>query len=148
MQLNDENSKFIKGQKQQTVQMIKQQDDNLVVLGSAVDRVGEMAKTINTEVKEQSIMLDGLDQDINDASSRLNTVQEALGKLLKTKDGCQIWTIVILTAILMLLSKYLFAACVFGLKFQLYCYLLSVFIIYFDTIIQLIVFFYYLKLLW
>ena len=103
--MHEENSKFIKGQKQQTVQMIRQQDDNLEILGSAVDRVGEMAKTINTEVKEQSIMLDGLDQDINDASSRLNTVQEALGKLLKTKDGCQIWTIVILTAILMLLSK-------------------------------------------
>ncbi|RYH30688.1 hypothetical protein EON65_04435 [archaeon] len=106
--MHEENSKFIKGQKQQTVQMIKQQDDNLVILGSAVDRVGEMAKTINTEVKEQSIMLDGLDTDINDASSRLNTVQEALGKLLKTKDGCQIWTIVILTAILMLLSKHFF----------------------------------------
>lgn len=106
LQLYEENSRFIKGQKQQTIQMIHQQDQNLDKLGQAVDRVGVMAKEINTEVKEQSIMLDGLDRDINDASNRLNVVQEALGKLLKTKDGCQIWTVVILTLILILLSKF------------------------------------------
>jgi len=85
--------------------MINQQDESLDKLGQAVDRVGVMAKEINSEVKEQSIMLDGLDRDIGDASNRLNVVQEALGKLLKTKDGCQIWTVVILAIILILLSK-------------------------------------------
>ncbi len=77
-----------------------------MILGDAVDRVGNMAKTINVEVKGQGIMLDGLDHDINDASNRMTTVQEALQKLLKTKDGCQIWTIVILTVILVILSKF------------------------------------------
>lgn len=105
-QLYEENSQFIKNQKQQTIQMINRQDESLGILGDAVDRVGVMAKEINTEVKEQNILLDGLDRDISDASSRLDVVQEALGKLLKTKDGCQIWTVVILTLILVLLSKF------------------------------------------
>eukprot|EP00981_Chlorochromonas_danica_P001695 scaffold369_cov177-Ochromonas_danica.AAC.28 len=99
-QAYEENSRFIRGQKQQTIELINQQDQNLDKLGQAVDRVGVMAKEINTEVKEQGVMLDGLERDIDDSSSRLAVVQEALGKLLKTKDGCQIWTIVILTLVL------------------------------------------------
>ena len=44
--------------------------------------------------------------DIEQASDKMNTVQAALEKLLKTKDGCQIWTVVILAGILSLLSKF------------------------------------------
>jgi hypothetical protein len=51
-------------------------------------------------------MLDNLDSDLEQATSKMDVVMEALQKLLKTKDGCQIWTIVILTIILILLSKY------------------------------------------
>lgn len=104
-QAYSENSSFIKNQKQQTVELIETQDKGLVLLGEAVDRVHEHAKAINSEVKEQNVMLDQLGNDVDQASSNLAVVQEALGKLLKTKDGCQIWTVVILTLILVLLSK-------------------------------------------
>jgi hypothetical protein len=40
------------------------------------------------------------------AGEKMNVVMEALGKLLKTKDGCQIWTIVILAGILILLGEW------------------------------------------
>jgi hypothetical protein len=50
-------------------------------------------------------MLDRLDTDLEQATTKMDVVMEALQKLLKTKDGCQIWTIVILTFILILLSK-------------------------------------------
>ena len=72
-------------------------------LGRAVDRLGEISRNINQEVKEQNVLLDHLDREIDESAEKMNVVQDALGKLLKTKDGCQIWTIVILGVILILL---------------------------------------------
>eukprot|EP01038_Epipyxis_sp_PR26KG_P011474 gene11474-15368_t len=98
-----ENSNFIRDQKLQTQQLIEQQDNNVELLGKSVDKLGQIAIEINTEVKEQNVLLDHLEGDIEKASDKMNTVQGALEKLLKTKDGCQIWTVVILAGILILL---------------------------------------------
>lgn len=98
-----ENTKFIKSQKQQTMQMIEQQDKDLDALGHSVDRLGQIGREINQEVKEQTILLDNLGNEIDESGNKMNVVQEALSKLLKTKDGCQIWTIVILGVILVIL---------------------------------------------
>jgi len=101
--LHNENTGFIKDKRQQQQELVKKQDENLGQLGTAVDRLGEIGRGINEELKEQNVLLDKLGNEVDDASSRMNTVQAALEKLLKTKDGCQIWTIVILTFILILL---------------------------------------------
>ncbi len=104
--INQENNRFVKDQKLQTQQLIREQDKNIESLGTAVDRLHEVGRTINTEVKEQSVMLDKLEGEIDEASSKMNAVEAALSKLLKTKDSCQIWTVVILAVILILLSKF------------------------------------------
>ena len=62
-----------------------------------------LANTIGTEIKEQDKMLTKLGDDMDDAGNKMNFVQAQLSKLLKTKDGCQIWTIVILAIILIIL---------------------------------------------
>jgi syntaxin 6 len=98
-----DNTRFVRGQQQQTMEMIQQQDVALDSLGNAVDRLEGMGRTINTELKEQNRLLDELDQDIDDAGEKMNFVMGKLSKLLKTKDGCQIWTIVILAIILIIL---------------------------------------------
>lgn len=85
------------------MKMIKQQDKSLAVLDQGLDRLQNTANEIKRETKEQTIMLDQLGNEIDDASSRLKSVQDALGKLLKTKDGCQIWTIVALAVVLFIL---------------------------------------------
>jgi hypothetical protein len=103
--LDEENSRFVSDQKLRTKEIIAQQDKNLGVLGESVDRLGQTSRAINQELKEQEVLLDGLEKDIDHASSRMGVVMEGLQKLLKTKDGCQIWTIVILAIILILLSK-------------------------------------------
>ena len=90
-------------QRATTQQTINQQDESLDGLGRAVDRLGEIGRNINQEVKEQNVLLDHLDREVDESTEKMNVVQEALGKLLKTKDGCQIWTIVILGVILILL---------------------------------------------
>lgn len=101
--IDEDNDRFVGNQHKQSRQMISQQDESLEQLGSAVDRLHMAGKEINREVKEQNIMLDELGNEIDSAGGRMQQVQDALGKLLKTKDGCQIWTIVILTLVLLIL---------------------------------------------
>jgi chromosome segregation ATPase len=100
-----ENTSFVRNQQQQTKEMIGNQDIQLNSLGQAVDRLEGMGRTINTELKEQNRLLEDLDNDLDEAGEKMNFVMAKLSKLLKTKDGCQIWTIVILAVILVILSK-------------------------------------------
>ncbi len=99
------NDDFVQNQQQQTKRMIEQQDGALDSLGVAVDRLGAIGKDIHDEVKEQNSLLDSLGNEVDDAGNKMNVVTASLSKLLQTKDGCQIWTIVILFLILLLLSK-------------------------------------------
>lgn len=98
-----ENTAFIKDQRQQTKMMISQQDVQLDALGQAVDRLDNIGRSINVEIKDQNRKLDDLDRDMTDAEHKMNFIQAKLSKLLKTKDGCQIWTIVILAVVLVVL---------------------------------------------
>ena len=98
-----ENVRFIREQRQETQSMIGHQDVAIDSLGVAVDRLGQLGKEVNLELKEQNIILQGLDDDLDEAGNRMNAVMGSLSKLLKTKDGCMIWTIVILFLILVLL---------------------------------------------
>ena len=112
------NTEFVRNQQQTTKQMISQQDVQLSSLGQAVDRLEGMGRTINTELKDQNRMLNELDNDLDEAGEKMNFVMAKLSKLLKTKDGCQIWTIVILAVILVILSKWACLICVWCI----YCY--------------------------
>ena len=94
-----DNSRFIKNQVAEQRYMLGEQDHALDGLGAAVDRLGEISKEVNTELKEQNLLLNQLDDDLDSAGNRMGLVQTKLAKLLKTKDGCTIWTIVILTLI-------------------------------------------------
>jgi len=98
-----ENTKFVGGQRANAQLMMDQQDRDLEALGQSVDTLGRMGNEINEELREQNIMLNKLDDDLDDAGERMNFVMAKLGKLLKTKDSCQIWSIIILTLILVIL---------------------------------------------
>jgi chromosome segregation ATPase len=103
LSIEEENHSFIQDQRQQTQFAIREQDMALDELGMAVDKLHVIGRGVNEELKEQNRMLDDLDRDLDEAGGKMNFVQEALSKLLKTKDGCQIWTIVILFLILCIL---------------------------------------------
>lgn len=83
--------------------MIARQDDQLEHLGVAVERLGSMAGSINEELKEQNQMLKGLDEDLDDASNKMNTVMSTLSKHLRTKDSCQIYTVIVMLLVTILL---------------------------------------------
>ena len=98
-----ENTRFIHDQQRQTQMTMREQDDMLEELDGAVDRTHNMAITIQDELKTQKTMLDDLEHDLDETSSKMQFAMSKLQKLLKTKDSCQIWTIVALVIVLLVL---------------------------------------------
>lgn len=101
--VEQENTNFIRNAGEQTKIAMENQDIALISLGTSVDRLGQIGREVNQELKEQNLMLNQLDSDLDDAGNKMNVVMGSLSKLLKTKDGCQIWTVVILFIVLLLL---------------------------------------------
>jgi syntaxin 6 len=87
----------------ETVLMMQQQDDTLDGLSTAVTRVSHMAGTIHEEIETQNKMLTELEDDLVDAEEQLGVVMGKLGKLLKTRNRCQIGLILILSLIVIVL---------------------------------------------
>ena len=87
----------------ETALMMQQQDDTLDGLSSAVTRVSHMAGTIHEEIETQNKMLTQLDDDLVDAEEQLGVVMGKLGKLLKTRNRCQIGLILVLSLIVLVL---------------------------------------------
>mmetsp|Transcript_25421 Transcript_25421/g.33188 ORF Transcript_25421/g.33188 Transcript_25421/m.33188 type:complete len:263 (+) Transcript_25421:86-874(+) len=104
-----QNTDYVLDQRARAQVTLKQQDEELEEIGMAVDRVGDMAGNIKDELESQKVMLNSLETDMDDTTTRLNTVMGHLGKLLKTKDRCQLMSIIILTitlAVLVILVIY------------------------------------------
>ena len=101
--IDKDNTKFIKNQQQMIKESIADQDVQLNQLDLAVTRLHHIGIDIKEEGELQDKMLDNLKTDLDDAGDKMGVVMGSLSKLLKTKDGCQIWTIVILAVILIIL---------------------------------------------
>eukprot|EP01042_Synura_sphagnicola_P003302 gene3302-4087_t len=97
------NETFVRDTRMQVKQNIDKQDEALAKLGVAVDSLGEKGRVIHEELVDQNRKLNKLDDDLDEAGNKMNFVMAKLSKLLKTKDGCQIWTIVILALVLVVL---------------------------------------------
>mmetsp|Transcript_6851 Transcript_6851/g.21240 ORF Transcript_6851/g.21240 Transcript_6851/m.21240 type:complete len:127 (-) Transcript_6851:291-671(-) len=83
--------------------IMQEQDEGLEQLDGAVDRVHRMAQEIHGELKTQGNLLEDLENEIDETSEKMNFVMGKLAKLLKTKDNCQLWTIIILTVLFLVM---------------------------------------------
>ena len=94
---------FIHAQHARTQATMQEQDESLEVLDGAVDRVHRMAEEIHGELKTQTRLIDDLEGELDETTEKMNYVMGKLAKLLKTKDSCQLWSIIVLTVVLVLL---------------------------------------------
>ena len=78
-------------------------DKKIATVDKGVDSLLNRANEIKDITKEQDGMINELENDMDEAQAKMDFVTAALSKLLKSKDGCQIWTIVILAVILIIL---------------------------------------------
>lgn len=98
-----ENEEFLARQRQEQAQIIQQQDQDLTLLSQSAQRLGETARTINTELQDQQKMIEELDEDIDRETEKLNFVMKRIGRLLKTSDNKQLCLIIGLTVLLVVL---------------------------------------------
>lgn len=90
---NMANSDYLKDQSQQQATIRRDQDQTLDKMGNALDRLNEMAVTIDTELREQDKILEDIDNEIDVAQGKMDQAIKQVEKLLKTKDKCQLATI-------------------------------------------------------
>jgi len=98
-----EATEFVVDTRAQAQMMMHQQDEALDDLDVAVSRVGVMAGEIHEEIGHQNKMLSELDEDLADAEEKLGMVMGKLAKLLKTKNKCQLGTILVLCLVALIL---------------------------------------------
>ena len=88
------NDAYLRDQRQQQQEMRREQDLSLDKLGSGLDRLNEMATTIDSELKDQDKILTDIDAEMDVAQNKMDGAIGAIAKLMKTKDKCQICVIV------------------------------------------------------
>lgn len=92
---------------QQTQRLLKEQDESLDVLGQGVKRVKALAGDLRTELKDQAVILDNLDDDIEQADSSMKSMRsrmQALAAQASSSERAQMSLIVCLLIILGVLT--------------------------------------------
>ena len=101
--LEMQNTAFIHSSHARVAATIQEQDEGLEQLDGTVDRIHGMAEEIHGELSAQARMLDDMEDELDETTEKMNFVMGKLSKLLKTKDTCQLWTIVALTVVLIVM---------------------------------------------
>jgi syntaxin 6 len=100
---NEQANEYLANAQTRASLLLMQQDEALEDLDIAVVRVGHMAENIHEEIGQQNKMLDEMDADLADAEEQLGVVMGKLAKLLKTKNKCQLGTILCLLGVVIVL---------------------------------------------
>ena len=101
MQASNDHVVELEHMKQQ--QEVQQQDQQLRGLSGVMDRLGEMGRQINTELKAQGTALDELNADVDDTQTRMHTAMGVMKKMLKQKDRGKFCCILVLSVVLFVL---------------------------------------------
>eukprot|EP01091_Cochliopodium_minus_P004262 TRINITY_DN1415_c0_g1_i1.p1 TRINITY_DN1415_c0_g1~~TRINITY_DN1415_c0_g1_i1.p1 ORF type:complete len:249 (-),score=79.23 TRINITY_DN1415_c0_g1_i1:31-777(-) len=99
--IEGDNQQYIQVQQQRQREIMDNQDKNLELLGQGVTRVGEMAITINEEIKDQDKLIGEVEEDMDKTMVNMQKAIRKLDKLIeKAGDGGVICIIVVLVLIL------------------------------------------------
>ena len=98
------NADFLRDQAQQQSQLRREQDQGLDKIGNTLDRLNEMAVTIDSELKEQDKILADVDAEMDVAQNKMDGAIKSVEKLLKTKDKCQLCVIAGLTLVFIIVA--------------------------------------------
>ena len=81
---------------QQTQRLLREQDASLDVLGQGVKRIKSLAGDVRTELRDQAVILDSLDGDIENADSSMKSMRsrmQALATQASSSERAQ-WSII------------------------------------------------------
>lgn len=98
-----DNEASLQQQQQQHESIVASQEQELGVLGGALERLGVMGKTMNEELKAQGKELDALGSDVDETSNKMHQATAVMKKMLKQKDRGKFCAILVLSLVLILL---------------------------------------------
>ncbi|VDL79730.1 unnamed protein product [Nippostrongylus brasiliensis] len=68
-------------------QIIREQDEDLVLVGNSVSTLKHMSYKIGDELDQQAVMLDDLGQEMDTVDTKLDSVMKKIAKLTHMDDG-------------------------------------------------------------
>lgn len=89
--------------------MVREQDESLHDLANAVQRIGNIGKEMHDELHDHGVLLDGLETDFDDTSSRMRSIQNRLDDFVSQTTSGQFCTIVVLFFAFIVLTFLVFA---------------------------------------
>lgn len=106
-EVSKDNASYMQGVGQQQEMMIRQQDNVLDDMTSALTRLGDVAGNINKELIVQEEMINELDVELEHAQGTMDVVMKKMNKLLGRSDKgrycCLFWLIVIIVVLMVIL---------------------------------------------
>jgi len=76
-------------------QQLKQQDEGLDMLSKSAERLGALSMGISEELGQQNKMLDGMEDDLDKATQRLDFVTKKTQEMIKRSGGKQNFLIIV-----------------------------------------------------
>ena len=90
-------------QKQRHKALVEEQDEYLDEIDNVAKNLKMHAEDIDVELKKQNKLFKKTNEEMDNTQQKLDAVSAKLGELLKTSDASTIYTIMVLTGILLVL---------------------------------------------
>ncbi|KAL1520273.1 hypothetical protein AB1Y20_023741 [Prymnesium parvum] len=104
-----ENHAMVAAQQQQQQEQLELQDVELAGLGETVDRLGQMGRSMNEELKAQGRAFDEFTQEVESTRERMRSAVGVMNKMMKNKDRGKFCVIIFLTVVLFILMYAVFS---------------------------------------
>mmetsp|Transcript_27081 Transcript_27081/g.80054 ORF Transcript_27081/g.80054 Transcript_27081/m.80054 type:complete len:91 (+) Transcript_27081:55-327(+) len=83
---------------------MKRQDEGLEMLGQSADRLGQLSMNIHEELGQQNKLLDEMEDDLDQATTRLDFVTQKTRELVQRSGGKKNFLIIVgLTIVVIIL---------------------------------------------
>ncbi|KAG7211487.1 hypothetical protein KM043_010759 [Ampulex compressa] len=103
-EIDSPNRQFLGDTMQQQDSMMRQQDDQLDMIGESIGTLKTVSRQINTELDEQAVMLDEFGNELEVTDSKLDATMKKMAKVLHMSNDRRQWVAIgVLTAILVFL---------------------------------------------
>uniref|UniRef100_A0A7S4IM31 t-SNARE coiled-coil homology domain-containing protein n=1 Tax=Odontella aurita TaxID=265563 RepID=A0A7S4IM31_9STRA len=101
---SDEADDFISQQVRNQRLQMKRQDEGLEMLGQSADRLGQLSMNIHEELGQQNKLLDEMEDDLDQATTRLDFVTQKTRELVQRSGGKKNFLIIVgLTIVVIIL---------------------------------------------
>ncbi|XP_031826488.1 syntaxin-6 isoform X1 [Nomia melanderi] len=86
-EIDSPNRQFLGDTLQQQNEMIRQQDEQLDMIGESIGTLKTVSRQINTELDEQAVMLDEFGNELEVTDSKLDATMKKMAKVLHMSNG-------------------------------------------------------------